>query len=225
MAVLAHGKAWRGMGQTASPPQDNFDRGKPFHPLVSIYTIAIHGLKELAFRGILDIEHEVTGSPTVDQVLGSITTGNEELDDGLRKLREPLSLLVACDGSRITGTIGLTAREVAENHDTILPALLPALGSILTLAYEIIKEQLTEGQRLEPVPQFLRHVRNAVAHNGRFDIRSPLSRPAVWCSFVLHESMDGDRLFKDAAGDGLFGPGDPIRLLWDIEQAYPNLTA
>jgi hypothetical protein len=35
--------------------------------------------------------------------------------------------------------------------------------------------------------------------------------------------MHDTPLMKDEAGAGLLSPGDPIRLLWDIEQAYPAM--
>jgi len=35
--------------------------------------------------------------------------------------------------------------------------------------------------------------------------------------------MHGANLFGDADPPGILGPGDPIDLLWDIEQTYPGL--
>jgi len=92
------------------------------------------------------------------------------------------------------------------------------------LAQEILIQQLSDAQRAQPIPQFLRHVRNGVGHNGRWEFRGNEPRyAATWRTFTLDATMHGQRVFKDINGDGLLGPGDPIRLLWDIEQAYPNL--
>jgi hypothetical protein len=205
-------------------PIDHFDRGKPFYPLVIVYTMGLHGFKELALRGLLDLTHEASGSPTLDQALDAVTTGVEDLDAGIRKLREPLSLLAACDGTRIDGPVGLTARELAENYQTILPALLPSLGSVLMLAHEIVKQQLPG--RHDPILEFLFHTRNAVAHGGRWNfINGHPKYPAAWRPFTLDVTMHGQPLFKDSKGSGTMGPGDPIRLLWDIEQAYQSLKA
>ena len=60
-------------------PEDHFDRGKPFFPLVVIYTAALSGLMGMMFRGVLDIAHEAGNGPTLDQVLDGISTGNAQI--------------------------------------------------------------------------------------------------------------------------------------------------
>jgi hypothetical protein len=204
-------------------PLDHFDRGKPFYPLVIVYTIGLHGLKELALRGLLDMTHEQGLTPTLDQLLDSVTTGNTEFDAGIRKLREPLSLALASDGARIPGGVGLTAREIAENHRAILPAMMPALGSILMLANEIVKQQLRGVH--DPVLEFLFHARKPVAHGGRWHFQNGQPKaPASWRGLSVSPSLEGSDLFRGPSGAGMLGPGDPIRLLRDIEQKYPTLT-
>jgi hypothetical protein len=101
---------------------------------------------------------------------------------------------------------------------------MPALGSVLMLAHEIVRIQLPAAQ--DPMLEFLFHARNAVAHSGRFNFLNGHPKlPAVWRKFVIAKTMQGQPLFRDANGEGLLGPGDPICLLWDIEQAHPSLKA
>jgi hypothetical protein len=147
----------------------------------------------------------------------------------------PLELRAECAPDRIRIPPGFLGREFAENHSAILPSLMQAAGVILVMAWAIVEDQLTDAQRQDPQVQFLRRVRQAIAHNGRFDFGGPTNprkprkstpwKPAVWRQFALSQSMEGTRLFKDQDGDGLLSPGDPIWLLWDIEQKYPSLKA
>jgi hypothetical protein len=46
------------------------------------------------------------------------------------------------------------------------------------------------------------------------------------CNEQLNQiAPEESQLFKDEKdGKGILSPGDPIRLLWDIEQAYPNIN-
>jgi hypothetical protein len=70
------------------------------------------------------------------------------------------------------------------------------------------------------------YCRNAVGHNGRFFFKGqePLYT-AEWGPFRLHAKMHDDPLFDMPGKPGLLAPGDSIRLLWDIEQAYPAMAA
>jgi hypothetical protein len=211
---------------STSTPEDYFDRGKPFYPLVMVYLMGLRGFTMLAERGVVELHQRITGAtPRLESIDGPLT-GNSELDDGLRRLRAPLNLRAEGAGRPINVSLAPLAEELVENHGYLLPWLLPSLGSVLMLAQEIVVGQLTEAERLEPLLQFLHHARNAVAHNGCWEFRNDApKRPAVWRVFTLNRSMHGEPLFNDGTGYGLLGPGDPIRLLWDIEQAYPRLTA
>jgi hypothetical protein len=77
-----------------------------------------------------------------------------------------------------------------------------------------------------PLWEFLRHCRNAAAHNGKFYFKKGQpDKPAEWASIKLEASMHDLSLFDLPKVKGLLSVGDPIALLWDIEQAYPNLKA
>lgn len=93
-------------------------------------------------------------------------------------------------------------------------------GSLLIVAYESTAAYRDRG----PLWEFLRHCRNAGAHNGRFHLdRDEPRRPVRWASFNVTKSLHGTPLFHSQMDPGLIGPGDAIRLLWDIEQAYPEM--
>jgi hypothetical protein len=71
----------------------------------------------------------------------------------------------------------------------------------------------------------LHHCRNAAAHNGLFDFYSNQPKyPAKWASFEITRSLQSTPLFHSEVEPGLLGPGDAIRLLWDIEQANPQMA-
>jgi hypothetical protein len=213
---------------TPLPVPNHFDRTKPFYPLVAAYASTMFGLNYLAARGFLDLEHDARGTPSADEVFASIRSDVPDIDAGLRTLLGPLQLRSECSPDRVTVPPALLGREWAENHAAILPTLILAAGSILVPANSIVEVQIPRSQQGDPLLFFLRHARNAVAHNGRFhfEVRQrnpPPWRPAVWRKFTLSPSMHGSRLFKDDSGDGLLSPGDPIWLLWDIERAFPVL--
>ncbi len=96
---------------------------------------------------------------------------------------------------------------------------------LLILAWETTEEFRDTG----PLWEFLRHCRNASAHGGSFNLKyDEPRRPAEWGPFQITQELHGSRLFasRDESGvitQGLLHPGDPIRLLWDIEQAYPKM--
>ena len=206
---------------------NHFDRGKPFYPLVMQYLAQLIGIKELAFRGIVgseSLEALVNRIPA----LGAMPSGSEakiaEVRDGLRKLNGPLELRSEYQGNHITIDIDDIARDVVANHLYLLSSTMRSAGSLLILAHELSKD--TPWHDAGPLWEFLRHSRNAAAHGGTFNLlHGEPSRPAFWGNFAITAQLQGTLLFKDGTGAGLISPGDPIRLLWDIEQAYPQLHA
>jgi hypothetical protein len=92
---------------------------------------------------------------------------------------------------------------------------------VLVMAHEISKDKPWHNH--DPLWEFLRHCRNAVAHGGYFHFKNnEPRRPAFWGSFILSPASNRAPLFKKDGG--ILSPGDPIRLLWDIEQAYPEMS-
>lgn len=210
---------------------NNFNRGKPFYPLVMNYLIQLIGFKELALRGL-------TGTPEVEDLLQSMlrrfplegekgVTAEEavaKLREDLAKAAGPLQLRSEGQDDPISVDIDEIAQELAENSSYLIRSVLPAAGVIFIAASEMAQ---AEGWRDRgPLWEFLRHCRNAAAHGGRFTFvgKKPL-RPARWRHLTITRSLEGMPLFKDDAGIGFLSPGDPIRLLWDLEQAYPHMQA
>ena len=113
--------------------------------------------------------------------------------------------------------------EIAGNANYLLRSFMKSAGSLLIVAHEISKDNPWHDHG--PLWEFLRHCRNAAAHGGSFNLlhREP-KQPATWGSFQITACMRGASLFKGVDPNGILSPGDPIRLLWDIEQAYPAMT-
>lgn len=88
-------------------------------------------------------------------------------------------------------------------------------GQLLTSAHEVVKGLSPPGS---PELQFLRHCRNASAHGWRFHLKpGEPKQPASWRSFKVDPSWH-DRPLTANVVNGVLEPGDPLLLLWDIEQ-------
>jgi hypothetical protein len=208
-------------------PINHFDRSKPFYPLVMHYLAQLIGVKELALRGIVGSrspEELVDRIPALSAVPAASEPIATEVRQGLRKLSGPLELRSEYQNNHITINIDDIARDVVANHSYLLASTMRSAGALLILAHELSKD--APWHDTGPLWEFLRHSRNAAAHGGTFNLlHGEPRRPAYWGSFMITAKLQGTSLFKDAAGTGLLSPGDPIRLLWDIEQAYPQMRA
>lgn len=202
-------------------PINYFDRGKPFYPLVMTYLIQSFGFMRVAVDGVIgarDIEFEIQRFAEKDPDPLKI----KEAKQGLEKLLGPLELRSEFQNNHITIEPDMISKDAIGNFHYILTYWLPqGAGSLLILACEICKEKSYHNR--EPLWEFLRHCRNAAAHGGEFNfIGKEPTRPAKWGTFEITKSMQGLLLFKGTDGTGFLSPGDPIRLLWDIEQKYIN---
>ncbi len=207
-------------------PLNHFDRHKPFYPLVINYVSQLIGYKELAVRGVI-------GPRSVDDALAAVTTigtpsSQFEADRAafrkdLAKIVGPLQLRSEFLSSTIAVDIDEIAREVAREHNYLAEHMLNAAGVVFVLAHEESKTKTWHDQG--PLWEFLRHCRNAAGHGGRFNLlNGEPRRAAQWGPFQIAPSMKGTFLFKRPSAGGLLSVGDPIRLLWDIEQTYPAMT-
>jgi hypothetical protein len=204
-------------------PRYRFDRGKPFYPLVMNYFCQLIGMKELIIRGVV-------GPRRIDEMLAIAVAREPRSEPEL--LRKQLGILIGplqLRSERINGTIDAPIDEIVHdliaNHPVLLPHFISAAGAVLVLAHEISKHRPWHNQG--PIWEFLRHCRNAVAHGGTLHFaRTEPSRPAEWRSLVLTAELHGTPLHKkDGSGRGMLSPGDPILLLWDIEQMHPAMIA
>jgi hypothetical protein len=139
------------------------------------------------------------------------------------ELYEPLELTSEQSNERARIDLTSIMRELAQNTMFLLPHLKrAAMGGLLTQAYESTADHHDRGGLWE----FLRHCRNAAAHGGRFHfLYGEPRRLAQWGKFRIERSLQGTNLAAMPEEQGLLAPGDALRLLWDIEQAYPSMMS
>jgi hypothetical protein len=206
---------------------NNFDRSKPFYPLVVNYLTLLVGFKELGLRGVTgpqEFETLINRSPALGVVPPGSKATAATVREHLRTLSGPLKLKSEFSNDHIVINIDELAHEVVSNFSFLASVVMRSAGSLLILAHEISKEEPWHDQG--ELWEFLRHCRNASAHGGRFNLSYKEPRCAArWGKLEITKSLQGMWLFKDAQGSGLLSPGDPIRLLWDIEQAYPQMQS
>jgi len=199
-----------------------FDRSKAFYPLVMSYFFQLFGLREAIIQGGL-------GSETLDARIERLVGKVQGSDDNLSSLKEDLSKL--CGSFQLKSLqhenhleidMDLIIKEAYNNYHYHLSYMLLSAGNILILAYGLMQE-IAEVDK-KPMCEFLRHCRNAAAHGGKFNfLNGEPKNKAEWGRFEIVDSHQSTPLFYRPDGKGMLGLGDPIRLLWDIEQMYPNL--
>ena len=201
---------------------NSFDRGKPFYPLVMNYLTQLIGFKELALRGVI-------GAPALDSALkqlgGTPEASKEqlsELQSQLSELAAPLNLRCESSDGYLTVDIDEIARDITQNSTYLAEFLMKSAGSVLILAFELSEAWRDKG----PLWEFLRHCRHAAAHGGKISFKNAEPKHlAQWGKLHLLPTHQGMPLFKTINQPGILSPGDPIRLLYDIEQAYPSMKA
>lgn len=216
-----------------------FDRNKPFYPLIMNYLVLFIGFKDLAARGVIKELNKYSGEnagidlDTLISVFLKKVSASEtdtillnqqhtEISSGLSKILGPLELKSEFQGNHIKVEVDDIAKDVMNNMFWLSRSIMLSAGSLLILAHEISKDKSWHDKGL--LWEFLRHCRNAAAHGGLFTFRrNEPGRPAEWGHFRIERAMEETQLFKDDKGVGLLSPGDPIRLLWDIEQSYPSM--
>ena len=73
-----------------------------------------------------------------------------------------------------------------------------------------------------PELEFLRHVRNAVAHGNRFNITRPLKLPASFRTYSISEALHGRRLLRDREDEGYLHAGDALALLDQLQASIES---
>jgi hypothetical protein len=111
--------------------------------------------------------------------------------------------------------------EIFKGVTNFVPELRKnAICSLLIAAYAVTEPF----HNYDPLWEFLKHCRNAAAHGGKFNLlHGEPRRNAVWGRFQIEPSMQGTPLVWNPGSNGLLSPGDPLKLLWDIEQSYSNI--
>ncbi len=200
---------------------NHFNRNKPFYPLILHYIYLIHGLTELASRGVALKLQSLSDADKAKFVESYPTYSTLEVHPPTQ-LIGPISLRSQFQDNDIKVDSNELARDFVQNFDYILSFTLRAAGMLLILAFETTSEYHDKG----PLWEFLRHCRNASAHNSLFTFKKDEpKRKAEWGRFSIVRTLQGTPLFINPNKPGLLSPGDPIRLLWDIEQAFPHMKA
>ena len=206
------------------------------------YLVLLIGFKELAARGaIKDLEKHssinvgLILSALKNDTLKRFSASNDgtiqldqkltELANSLSKILGPLELKSEFQLNNIKVEVDDIANELLNNSPYVIRFIMHSAGSLLILAHEFNKGKPWH-DRKAPLWEFLRHCRNAAGHGGLFTFqgKEPCNL-AEWGHFRIERALLGTTLFKDEKGFGLLSPGDPICLLWDIEQAYPSMSA
>ena len=202
---------------------NHFDRKKPFYPYVVAYALQLQGLREMVVRGYLG-ERKVNNIELVKSAPNSTQDEINEHSDFIKKLLGPLKLRSAFQDNDIVIDGNDIAKEVLTHPSYLLPHFLRAATSLLVLAHEVTKDK--EYRNHDPLWEFLRHCRNAATHNGAFHFTKAEPRfTAEWGDFIISANLQGKPLFQNKEKTkGFLSLGDPIRLLWDIEKAYPQIS-
>ena len=201
---------------------NHFDRGKPFYPYIINYISTLHGITELISRSFIKkIEH--LNNIEIEKLFRELNL-RPEIKENFKKNRTPtplipLSLKSFFQQDSIEINIEEIANDLFNNYLYLLSYQIKAAGVLFIVAYETTKKYNDNS----PIWNFLYHCRNAAAHNGKFKITNVKKIPAKWGQFEITKSLEGTNLFRIPNRGGLLGIGDPIRLLWDIEQQYPQM--
>lgn len=209
-----------------------FDRSKVFYPYVVNYIVSLHGKVELMSRDFYSrIQNVIAKGQSLDEFRQFLTEGDEKNEKFFKEvlasnikptaLIRELSLKSEQRQDQIEISISEIAKDFVDNHIYLLPFQIKASGALLIMAYETAPD--IKYDNTDPIWNFLYHCRNAIAHNGEFNINSSGKKrlPAKWGNLEILESMHGLNLFKDGTDNpGFLSPGDPLYLLYDIEQKY-----
>lgn len=201
-------------------PDSHFDRSKPYYPYVIHYVVGLWAMKELAGYGlgILARAGEADLTPAASEP--NEDSARRVANHRLVELLPPLELTRKSGGAATGVDIAELAEEITRNHLYLFASTMRAAGGLLISAYEISKQHRDHGELWE----FFRHVRNAAAHGGSFNfLGQQPTRAAQWRGIELTRALQGSPLFDGASQQsGLLGPGDPLSLLWDVEQTLPS---
>lgn len=203
-----------------------FERKSPFYPLIINYLILLGGFNELAAAGLAFLIKELPESEsqkllndaakkgTIDQVRRLLGANPVELGNPLLLRSEQSDQTIRID-------LALTMRELARNATFLVQRLVPsATAGLFIQAYE----STSDHHDRKPLWEFLRHCRNAGAHGGRFHfLHGEPRRLAEWGRLRIEASLEGTYLAARPERPGFLAPGDALKLLWDIEQAYPSI--
>lgn len=188
------------------------------------YTVLLLAIKEFGAAGIALHLKDLPDAAYQNEIAEARIQGNADHIERLKaasieELYPPMVLVSEFQDQHINIDFFTTMHELGENIAYLVDDLrLSAVSALLVHAYEVTKKIHTPG----PLWEFLYHCRNAGAHGGRFTFKNGQPKsPAKWGRYTLSRAThEGMPLITHKGTAGLFGLGDPLRLLWDIEQKY-----
>jgi hypothetical protein len=195
-----------------------FDKAKPFYPLVVAALAQFHGLIEIVSRALFND----LGARTAEEQARVLAAHPESkarlealLGGGLTSLIGKQKHLAPLSGQTLKVDVNALGLQMVADHNIAFDYFdRMAAGSLLVLAWETTKGHHTHDELWE----FLRHCRNAAAHNGAFHlVNGEPKRRAAWRGHVVEAPLHGSTLFADPPKPGFMGPGDAFYLLADIE--------
>jgi len=194
-------------------------RDGPFYGLAVCYLCQVHGFNEIASRGVRRQMDQLDASG-IDEML--VAVPDERTREAMTRIaRGGVTELLAEPGlhsetgERIFVDIGALSDAIYQEHKPALMVLNRlSAGSLLVLAWETTAALHTK----HPAWEFLRHCRNAAAHNSLFTLRPHEPKhPASWRTKTITRALEGAPLFHDGTQPGFLGPGDTLHLLADLD--------
>ena len=214
---------------TRNDPQLNhFDRSGDFFPLVMSYAVSMHGLMELLSRGVINISAGIVLKDPA--TLSQAEKDNElYLSKFIRAEKTPLlkppALRCNIDSIPIEIDVDEISKELFNNYHHLLENGLGTYAArmLLISAYEItVGKIIPESLFNDALWKFFRHCRNAAAHNGKFYFKKDEPKlTSKWHHLEIKRDIQGYDLFATSIPlNGYLSLGDPIKLLWDLEQKF-----
>jgi len=200
-----------------------FDRGKIFYPYIMHYIYSIHGFIELISRGAVNQLNKYVDKEEKIKFLQ-----NSGIDKNIRNfLDNPHTTPLIGDlqfrvtnGKNIQIDIDEIAQDFINNGLYLVDYYRKCAGILLIATFQVVSDW---DDPSDPIWNFYYHCRNAAAHGSRFKIEKDRF-PAKWNGLEITKDMSGKvDLFKDQNGSGFLSFGDPVNLLWDIEQKYASM--
>ena len=183
------------------------------------YLSGLFGFKEFCIIGLPGISKNYQIN-----LVGEVKSSElENLKNDINKIGGPLELIVTNDSERLVIDPIETAREFIENRSYLMNYNTQAMSMCLVMANEVTLNKTYRNH--DPLWEFLRHSRNAIAHNGKWHFSKNEPRnPAEWRGIKLDKTYQGKSIFFDQGVSGTLNLGDVIALLHDIEIAYPAMV-
>lgn len=197
----------------------NFNPDKPF------YSFVLNYLNNIA--GLVNTLHNNDNFKTIQE----LQMYNQDESINVEKSIFPYSNISL--KSKKLSDINFNVKFFTTKWDDNLEQIMPNFqsfnaGILLITTYEITKDyQKNRSVENDPIWQFFRHCRNAVAHNKKFlftNKNQGFKNKAIWRNFEITADLEGKLLFQDSPqSEGFLEPADVLYLLSDIEKEYPDI--